>query len=134
MVVNLSFTENPEMKLEYLALESLVDRIVRKKLEPELVDIKGKGKEKAPKKHKNEGKVVILSNGSWTVGNPSQVYPIGTPHHLAPTVPAGLDWGSDSEDEEEPPSRPQIDTMSDMRFSNITDVRIFEKEVMMGRL
>jgi len=122
------------MKLEYFALDSSVERIIRKKVEPERTDVKGKGKEKAAKKHKNDGKVVILSNGSWTVGNPSQVYPMGTPHHLAPTVPAGLDWGSDSDDDEESPSRSKIDTTSDMRFSNITDVRIFEKEVMMGRL
>jgi len=122
------------MKLEYFALDSSVERIIRKKVEPERTNVKGKGKEKAAKKHKNDGKVVILSNGSWTVGNPSQVYPMGTPHHLAPTVPAGLDWGSDSDDDEESPSRSKIDTTSDMRFSNITDVRIFEKEVMMGRL
>ncbi|KAG9244349.1 hypothetical protein BJ878DRAFT_73868 [Calycina marina] len=122
---------NPDMKLEYFALDNMLERIVRKK--PETVDTKGKGKQVA-KKHKNDGKVVILANGHWIVGNPLHVYPLGAPHHTAPVGPAGLDWGTDSDDDEEAPNRSKVETVSDLRFAHVMDVRIFEKEVMLGRL
>jgi hypothetical protein len=125
------------MKLEFVALDNLLERIKKRVPEKEKekekrIDRKGKGKEKAPKKHKNKGKVVMVHNGTWVVGNPKSIYPQTTPHQITPTSPAGLDWGDDSDEEESP--REQKVEVEIIHFADVSDVRIFQKEVMLGKL
>jgi hypothetical protein len=124
-------SHNPEMKLEYLALEDTVERLVRRT--PKKVDKKGKGKEKAGAgRGKSLAELALLQHGipqSPIVGSNS-LLKLGFAASLA------IDAG-DSEDEDLEVGGKmglRVETMEDIHFSDIPGVRIFEKGVLYDRL
>ncbi len=114
-----SVAHNPEMKLEYIALENTVERLVRRLKKP-----KSKGKGKAVDKGK--GKEVEISS-------PSLAFPT-LDSLLSPGTASGSseDESVNSEDEVGPGLK--LETLEGVRFYDIYGVRIFRKDVMMGRL
>jgi hypothetical protein len=114
-----SVAHNPEMKLEYIALENTVERLVRRMKKP-----KPKGKGKAVEKGK--GKEVDISS-------PSVMFPTLDSLLSPPVVSeSSEDESVNSEDEVGPGLK--LETLEGVRFYDIYGVRIFRKDVMMGRL
>jgi hypothetical protein len=107
------------MKLEYIALENTVERLVRRLKKP-----KSKGKGKAVEKGK--GKEVDLS--SPFVGFPT------LDSLILPQIASesSEDESVNSGDEVGPGLK--LETLEGVRFYDIYGVRIFRKDVMMGRL
>jgi hypothetical protein len=114
-----SVAHNPEMKLEYIALENTVERLVRRLKKP-----KSKGKGKAVEKGK--GKDVDLSS-------PFMVFPT-LDSLLSPQIASesSEDESVNSEDEVGPGLK--LETLEGVRFYDVYGVRIFRKDVMMGRV
>lgn len=114
-----SVAHNPEMKLEYIALENTVERLVRRLKKP-----KSKGKGKAVEKGK--GKNVDLSS-------PFMVFPT-LDSLLSPQIASesSEDESVNSEDEVGPGLK--LETLEGVRFYDVYGVRIFRKDVMMGRV
>lgn len=114
-----SVAHNPEMKLEYIALENSVERLVRRLKKP-----KSKGKGKATDKGK--GKEVDMTF-------PSVVIPTLDSLLSPPNASeSSEDESLNSEDEMGPGLK--LETLEGVRFYDIYGVRIFRKDVMMGRL
>lgn len=123
-------SHNPEMKLEYLALGNTVERLVRRT--PKKVDKKGKGKEKpAGRKGKSLAELALFQSSSAPsnlVG--SSLLKLGIAPNLA------IDWGNSDDEDLDVGGKMglRVETMEDMHFSDIPGVRIFEKDVLHGRL
>jgi len=126
---------NPDLKLEYIALVDNVERLVRRKPTPKskLADKKGKGK--ASSKMDNTSKALaeliigLGSSSSWGDGS-------GASNGTATPM---LEWQDSSDDEEmsiNGLSNPglKIETIEGIRFSDVGGVRIFEKDIWAGRL
>ncbi|KAK0129413.1 hypothetical protein ONS95_001335 [Cadophora gregata] len=113
---------NPSMKLEYLALDQSVDRLVRRKpmLKPK-VDKKGKGKEANWTSAKAlaelvMGSVAVATSGGW---NEDSKY----------------DFPDSSDDEDGiVKTGLRVETIDGIRFSDVLDVRIFERDILTGKL
>lgn len=140
---------NPEMKLEYLALGASVDRLVRHPLPLEApVDRKGKGKETTATKgptlaqlavaqHKTLAQLALAQNDtSWSstggIGIGSNALDI-----LNSPIPGFSTSWDDSDDEDLDvggKSGLRIEMIENMPFYEVTDVRIFEKDILLGRL
>jgi hypothetical protein len=101
-----SISHSPEMKLEYLALDLTVERLVRRPPTKE-AGKKAKGKEKDGGLSTSVG----TANGEATES-------------------------SDSDEDEEVGGKTglKVETIDGIRFSDIDGVRIFEKDVLGGRL
>jgi hypothetical protein len=117
-----SVSHSPEMKLEYLALESTVERLVRRIRQP-------KAKDKGKTVDKGEGKI----KESEVPGVTSY------PNIMEMIKPAEEDSSSDYESgdgDSEGESVPnlKLETLEGVRFYDIFGVRIFRKDIMMGRL
>jgi len=118
-----SVSHNPEMKLEFIALENTVERLVRRMKKP-----KSKGKGKATDK----GKGKETSTGS-SAGSSSVAFPTIESILAPPAISDSSDDESvNSEDEVGPGLK--LETLEGVRFYDIYGVRIFRKDVMMGRL
>ena len=116
-----SVSHNPEMKLEYIALENTVERLVRRAKKP-----KSKGKGKAVDKGKGKETEVGATSGSPTFPSLDSIL-------AQPLVSeSSEDEGLNSEDEVGPGLK--LETLEGVRFYDIFGVRIFRKDVMMGRL
>jgi hypothetical protein len=128
-----TISHQPQLKLEYLALDSSggaigidqqVFRLVRRKNVPKTpakVDKKGKGKETAT----SDLNGTIGSIGSSIWGG------------LETQLPPGLDADSSDEEEEIEGYKVKglrLEMMGGLKFSDIAGVRIFEKDVVSGRL
>ena len=112
------------MSLEYIAVDNALESIHR-----EYIDTK----KKKVKKTYNDGKIVMLQNGTWVVGDPKKAFPAVQTNEIAPTKPGGLDWGEESEDEEVAIGYKTV--LTPVRtFASVDDVRIFRSEVLHGRL
>jgi hypothetical protein len=127
---------NPQLKLEYIALVDNVERLVRRKPSPKsskLTDKKGKGK--ASLKMDNTSKALaelIIGLGpssSWGEGG-------GASNGTAMPM---MEWQDSSDDEEmslgglgNPGLK--IETIEGIRFCDVGGVRIFEKDILAGRL
>ena len=119
------------MKLDYIALDQTIERLVRvtKAKATKKVDKKGKGKANDAKQLVD---MVLGPAGSWSstgaindTGNSSK-----TPY---------FDWQDSSDDEGEPIPMVgkhglNIETMDGVHFTDVAGVRIFEKDVTSGRL
>lgn len=116
-----AIAHNPDMKLEYLALDTSVDRLVRRKPMPKPKVEKGKGKEMNWTSAKALAELVMGSNtGTW--GDASKYdFP-------------------DSEDDEEDgeggivKTGLRVETVDGVSFSDVYGVRIFERDVITGKL
>ena len=116
-----SVSHNPDMKLEYIALENTVERLVRRAKRA-----KSKGKGKATGK----GKAKTVGN-TWE----SSTSPIPTLDSILappPVSESSDDEGLNSEDEVGRGLK--LETLEGVRFYDIFGVRIFRKDIMMGRL
>lgn len=119
-------SHNPDMKLEYLALDTSVDRLARRKSAPPKKVVKnskgkGKGKELDLVSAKALAELALGnsgSNSSW--GDSTNSY-----FDLA-----------DSSDDEDGLGKTglKVETVEGVRFCDVTGVRIFEKEIITGRL
>jgi hypothetical protein len=115
-------SHNPSMKLEYLALDTSIERIVRRRASPKKAtkDTKGKGKA--------SGFDLLSSNAlaELALGNSG----------------SGSGWDNayfdiaESSDDEDGLGRSglRIETVEGVRFCDVIGVRIFEKEIISGRL
>jgi hypothetical protein len=125
---------NPDMKLEYIALDTSIERLVRRK-QPNTAkaDKKGKGKAKGGMDHTSKALAELIiglgSSSPWGDGASSSSTDLGTP--------VLVDW-QESSDEEDPGAISKtglkVETIEGMRFCDVSGVRIFEKDVLAGRL
>jgi len=113
---------NPTMKLEYLALDQSVDRLVCRKpmLKPK-VDKKGKGKEANWTSAKALAELVMGSAAVATSGGWNEESKYDFP---------------DSSDDEDGIVKTglRVETIDGIRFSDVLDVRIFERDILTGKL
>ncbi|RDL35853.1 uncharacterized protein BP5553_06465 [Venustampulla echinocandica] len=131
---------NPDMKLEYLALDTVVDRLVRRSKanasQKATVDKKGKGK--AASNSKVLAEMILGPGGTWPDGgvlNNSGTAGIGPSALAGPLLDMQL--SSDEDDDSAPVVGKlglKIETVDNVRFHDIVGVRIFEKDVIGGRL
>lgn len=115
---------NPQMKLEYIALDQSIDRIVRRKPEAKKAASKNKGKGKAYSH-------VFSEAGTGVMGSIGSV-----PTWEAAIASGKVDWES-SEDEDDDGSFARglrLETLEGCSFWNIPEVRIFQKDVLTGAL
>jgi hypothetical protein len=133
-----NISHNPDMKLEYLALDTSVERLVRstpQKKTPQ--DKKGKGKETSITKGKTLAQLAQAQNMGWSstggVGIGSNALDIlngvGMTGYLA-----AWDESDDEDLDIGGESGLKIETVENIPFYEVTDVRIFEKDVLLGRL
>ncbi len=119
-------SHNPEMKLEYLALDTSVERLTRRKSAPKkktAKDIKGKGKAK------ELDLVSAKALAELALGNS------GPTSGWGDNANAYFDLVESSDDEDGlGKSGLRIETVEGVRFCDVTGVRIFEKEILSGRL
>lgn len=118
-------SHNPDMKLEYLALDNAVERLARRKAPPpkKLKDSKGKGKAK------ELDLVSAKALAELALGNS------GSSASWGDSANAYFDLGESSDDEDGlGKSGLRIETVEGARFCDVTGVKIFEKEIITGRL
>jgi hypothetical protein len=114
IVDNLS--HHPELALEWISIDD--DRAERILRSP---DIPKDPKPNKKRKDKGKGKAPAVANSSM-----NSVFP-----------PMPVDWdaaSSSDEDEEDLHSNLKLETMENVHFYEVRDVRIFTKEVLAGRL
>ncbi|KAG0649350.1 hypothetical protein D0Z07_4444 [Hyphodiscus hymeniophilus] len=132
-------SHNPAMKLEWIALDGSVDRLVRCAPVPkQKVDNKGKGKEVAggsdSSMKKTFTQLVLGSGGVWPDGTSMSA------NLTAGMGSSGLGEDSDDDDGAEWGTGTigkmflRVETIEGMRFCDVTGVRIFERDVLSGRL
>jgi len=114
---------NPDMKLEYLALQDNVDRLVRRSALYVSKTKKAKGKGKA-KESKHLAEMILGVSNALT----------GDAANGAP-----FEWQASSDDEDQwdvPVGKAglKVETVEGVRFGDVVGVRIFEKDVVGGRL
>jgi hypothetical protein len=132
------------MKLEYIALDNSVERLVRRvPLPKKEVDNKGKGKEVAGGAHgaskKAFAQLVLGSGGVWPDGT---TMGSGLTSGLGTSGIGSMNFLEDSEDDESAEWGVgisgkiglKVETVEGIRFCDVTGVRIFEKDVLGGRL
>jgi hypothetical protein len=122
------------VKLEYIALVDNVERLVRRKQSPKkLNDKKGKGKASAngmDNTSKALAELIIGLGSSSTWGDGS-----GASNGTA--TPVMLEWQDSSDDEDvgiTGQTGLKVETIEGIRFCDVGGVRIFEKDVLAGRL
>ena len=137
-------SHNPHLKLEYIALDSSVERLVRRVPAPEQkLDYKGKGKEIAgnadDSSRKTFAQLVLGSGRVWPDGTSmSSSFAFGT----GTSGFGQMNFSEDSEDDDGDELGPgssgkiglKLETIEGLRFCDVTGVRIFEKDVVDGRL
>jgi len=114
---------NPQMKLEYIAIDQSVERLVRRsRAKSTKKDKKGKGK--ANETTKVIAEALLSSDGTWADAGASST----------PT----FDWQASSDEEAEAiivgKLGLKVETIEGIRFCDVAGVRIFEKDVTGGRL
>jgi hypothetical protein len=116
-------THNPKMKLEYISLDQSVERLVRRS-RPKSTKKDKKGKGKANETTKVITEALLGSNSTWADAGASSAPP--------------LDWQASSDEEAEAiivgKLGLKVETIEGIRFCDVTGVRIFEKDVIGGRL
>lgn len=120
---------NADVKLEYIALVDNIERIVRRKQSPKSAkgsDKKGKGKAGMDNTSKALAELIIGlgSSSTWSDGASN-----GT------ATPVMMEW-QDSSDDEDAGSLAglKVETIEGIRFCEVTGVRLFEKDILAGRL
>jgi hypothetical protein len=129
-------SHNPNMKLEYIAIDQALERLVRrskpksgKKSDKKITKTKSKGKGKATDmKHLTD--MVLGPSGSW---------PSGTNGSGATNSNTQYDWQASSDEESDHvpfifKNGLKLETVEGTHFTDVSDVRIFEKDVLTGCL
>ena len=121
---------NPEMKLEYIAIDQSIERLVRR--------VKAKNPKKPDKKGKGKGKITDMKHLTEMVLGPGGGWPSGGTTNGASSNTPSFDWQVSSDEEEAVPfvgkHGLKIETVEGVHFTDVDGVRIFEKEVIYGRL
>jgi hypothetical protein len=125
------------MKLEYLALDTSVERLVRRKPKSKVKDKKGKGKDVDTIGLSVQHLAEVVMNGpslggGWGSGSDT----------LGGSLTNGYDWESSGDDEGDGLSMSavstktglKVETVEGIRFCDVSGVRIFERDVLSGRL
>jgi hypothetical protein len=121
---------NPQMKLEYIAFDSNIERLVRRKAAPSTKISKGKGK--AGQKANMLSELLMSAN----IGSSSGSGGAAIPSWEVAIASNAADWDS-SEDEDNDVTLAKglkIETVEGQRFCDITGVRIFAKDILNGSL
>jgi hypothetical protein len=133
-----NIAHNPGMKLEYLALETSVERLVRRApVQKVVVDKKGKGKEKLSTKGKTLAQLALAQHTSWSSTSGIGIGNAGLDGlSLAPIPGYPTSWDESDEDDLDIGGKMglRIETVEGIRFSDVSGVRIFEKDILLGRL
>lgn len=125
------------MKLEFLALDNSVERLVRRVPSPKKlkIDKKGKSKEHSGQKSKKALAEMVLGKGTWPDGT---VMGGSSNASSSRILTDGLSSLEESEDEDHAELGGKVglkvETVDGIRFCDIVGVRIFEKEILGGRL
>ena len=136
-------SHNPDMKLEFLAVDLTVERLVRRKPTP------GKSKPKADKKGK--GKAIdgadcfkpdtmtsIKALAEMVIGGPNSSWAASSDGIGGGSALSVLDWESSCDEEEvfgvSSKTGLKIETVEGIRFCDVPDVKIFTRECLDGRL
>ena len=138
-----NISHNPHMKLEYIALDGSIERLVRRVPLSKKADIKGKGKEVSGGANRASKKTVaqlVLGSGSGWPDGTSMIS--GFSSGLGSGGLDSMPFIEESEDEDTAEWGVgisgkvglKIETIDGLRFCNVTDVRIFEKDILGGRL
>jgi hypothetical protein len=141
-----SISHNPEMKLEYLALDTSVERLVRRTPKPSQkrkVDVKGKGKETS--KDTESGTVKGITSLAELIMEPGGGWTADFLHGSSSVADGtnGMFEVASSDDESEyyglgggglSGKGLRIETVEGIKFCDVPGVRIFEKDVLWGRL
>ena len=128
---------NPSVQLEYIALDAAIERLVRRKVTPKAAprfDRKGKGRamrEDIDPTSKALGELIIGlgTSPAWSDG--------GSGASNGTATPVLQEWHDSSDDEDGIHSGQtglKIETIEGIRFCDVVGVRIFEKDVLSGRL
>jgi hypothetical protein len=128
-------SHNPEMKLEYLALDTSVERLVRRKPKSKVKDKKGKGKDIDSISLSVQHLSDVVMNGpglGWGSGSDT----------LGGSLMNGYDWESSADDDANGLGMSaismttglRVETIEGIRFCDVVGVRIFERDVLSGRL
>jgi hypothetical protein len=134
-----SVSHNRDMKLEYIALENSVERLVRRARRPKA------GSKTAAKRDKGTGKEKEGDgiDGAGGGGGGESATPTPAPFPTLESLLLGSSPKSDSSDEEDGGdsddgfgARPglKLETLEGVRFYDVYGVTIFKKEIMLGRL
>jgi hypothetical protein len=128
-------SHSPGMKLEYIAIDQSIERLVRrsKAKSTKKSDKKGKGK------GKGKGKVTDMKHLTEMVLGPGGTWPSGVNGSGTSNDAPHFDWQASSDDEVEPmpfvsKHGLKIETVEGVHFTDVAGVRIFEKDVISGRL
>lgn len=131
---------NPAMKLEYIALGTTVERIVRRAKKDAKIKEKEKEARLARKTTKEKGKEVLsmsgISNGSGGYGGLNFVS-LDALISLSGSGDIEDESSSGSEDEDEDDDRGpgmRLETLEGVRFYDVYGVRIFCKDILGGWL
>ncbi|KAG9230361.1 hypothetical protein BJ875DRAFT_385330 [Amylocarpus encephaloides] len=129
-------SHSPQMQLEYVALGQQIERLVRRAKASPSHESNKKGKGKATDNYKVLSEMVLGSSLPWPDG--SSINNHASSSNTASGAPY-FDWQASSDDESE--HGPvvgklglRIETVEGIRFSDVSGVRIFEKDVIGGRL
>jgi hypothetical protein len=125
-----TISHNPDMKLEYLALGEAVERLVRQK--PRKVDKKGKGKAKQGGGGRKN--VADMFSPKKPSGSPIQSAVALQKIGMVPAPPIFWDDSDDDDLRVGGKNGLLVETVEGIEFSDIPGVRIFEKDVLCGRL
>jgi hypothetical protein len=122
-----SVSHHPEMKLEYIALENSVERLVRRVRKPK-ANTKGKDKGKAVDKGKSTAVPPIgsVANAYPTIANMLDV-------QEADTVSSEDESGCGGSDDDMGPGL-KLETLEGVRFYDVYGVRMWRKDIMHGRV
>lgn len=117
----------PESKLDYIALDNSVEYIVRR-APPKKVGGDDKGKGKAKQKKKNLYHYLASMDGTENLDGIT----------LVPSLGMLIDGYDDSDDDEPPGSETKkglkVEGVIGERFCDINNIRIFQNDVLHGRL
>jgi hypothetical protein len=129
-------SQNPNMKLEYIAIDQAIERLV---LRSKAKSGKKSDKKSTKTKSKGKGKAADMKHLTDMVLGPGGSWPSGTNGSGASNSNVQYDWQASSDEESDPvpivnKNGLKLETVEGIQFTDVSDVRIFEKDVISGRL
>lgn len=133
-----NISHNPGMKLEFLGLNNSVERLVRHNPSPmkDPIDVKGKGKAASSAKKTTLAQVALAQHTSWSSTGGVGINSTFLDFPNLPFSGPSVNW--DESDDEDMfiggKSGLRLETVEDIDFHEINGVKIFEKEILYGKL
>jgi len=122
------------MKLEYLALDTSIEQLVRRVPTKPPVDRKGKGKEKASTKGKTLAQLALAQHTHWSSTSGVGIANAGLDGLSLAPIPMSWEESDDEDLDIGGKMGLKVETVEGIRFSDVTGVRIFENDILLGRL